>query len=113
MWVSSIQDQANFYSDLFGIERLQASSDYLEVGDSTNAVLLHLLPLEFRSDEVRKREDQPIKPIFEVSNIASALERVSKFKLEVGSPTQYGEFIYQDLVDREGNVIQLQQLITN
>jgi predicted enzyme related to lactoylglutathione lyase len=111
LWVSSIQKQTDFYSDLFGVARMEANGDFFEVSSGQNSVLLHLLPEEFRASEFKKREDQPIKPVFEVSNISEALTRITGHRSEIGQPATYGNFIYQDLVDVEGNVIQLQQQI--
>jgi catechol-2,3-dioxygenase len=110
LWVSSIQRQGEFYQDLLGLSRTAHTGEFSEVSDGTNSVLLHLLPAEFRSSASEAREDQPIKPVFTIDDLQQAVDQISQYGVAIKSAAKHGKYLYQDLVDLEGNVIQLQQL---
>ena len=55
-----------------------------------------------------------VKPVFTVSNLAVAQNRVAAtFATFSPGTIDFGQFVYQDVVDPEGNVIQLQQRVGN
>lgn len=114
LWASNLSNQAVFYSLLFDVE-VPDTTDFAEVSDGTNSVLLHALPAEFASvtsstSPLSAQEDVAIKPVFTVSSIDEAVSRIAQ-TLAVISPNsaRFGEYEYRDVIDPEGNVIQLQQ----
>ena len=90
---------------------------FAEVSSDFNAVLLHLLPEEYRavtplSTQLSHQTEVAIKPVFTVDDLAAAERRIVGTLGTFSDGTiSYGKFIYQDVVDPEGNVIQLQQLL--
>ena len=115
LWASDIDAQIEFYSRLFHVSDAYRVDGFAEVTDGTNAVLLHQLPAEYRatsplSAQLPVQDQIAIKPVFTVSSIAEAKARVAHtFGSFSESSNTYGAFTYQDAVDPEGNVIQLQQ----
>jgi hypothetical protein len=85
------------------------------VSDGTNSVLLHGLPTEYASETslttpLPVQDDVAIKPVFTVSSIDEAVIRIAS-TLAVIDPQRslYESYEYQDLIDPEGNRIQIQQ----
>ena len=114
LWVSDIKLQAAFYSALFDTTAKSSNSEFLEVSDSQNCVLLHLLPEPFRTtaEDVLVQDEVAIKPVFAVSDIDLAQSRVTHFNVSFGSEKNiFGDQIYLDCIDPEGNVIQLSQKV--
>lgn len=115
LWVSDLNAQADFYAKLFAVSAPTVGDGFAEVSDGTNAVLLHTLPAQYAAptpltSQLPAQEAVAIKPVFTVASIADAADRMAG-TLATVYPTSvtYGEFTYRDVVDPEGNVIQLQQ----
>ncbi|MEY2694238.1 MAG: hypothetical protein RL142_586 [Actinomycetota bacterium] len=115
LWASDVQSQAVFYSRLFDVEVPQIEANFAEVSDGTNSVLLHGLPTEYASETslttpLPVQDDVAIKPVFTVSSIDEAVIRIAS-TLAVIDPQRslYESYEYQDLIDPEGNRIQIQQ----
>ena len=57
-------------------------------------------------------EEVAIKPVFIVNSIDEAIQSIAEtFATIQGSKSSYGSSTYQDIVDPEGNVIQIEELI--
>ena len=115
LWVSDLNAQADFYATLFAVKSPTVGDGFAEITDGTNAVLLHTLPAEYAApipltSQLPAQEEVAIKPVFTIGSITEAADRIAG-TLATIYPTSvtYGEFTYRDLVDPEGNVIQLQQ----
>jgi catechol 2,3-dioxygenase-like lactoylglutathione lyase family enzyme len=117
LWVSDLAAQTEFYRALFNGTVSNASAEFAEVSGSGsgNSVLLHLLPEEYRYEtpltaQLPKQSEVAIKPVFKTYDLTAAKQRTAHTlaSFAEGSAT-YGAFTYQDVVDPEGNVIQLQQ----
>ena len=116
LWVSDMELQREFYSALFDTTPRNSSSEFSEVSDNQNCVLLHLLAEPFRifPDDVRVQDEVAIKPVFVVKDIDKAQSRIASFKVNFGSERMnYGDFTYLDCIDPEGNVIQLRENADN
>jgi catechol 2,3-dioxygenase-like lactoylglutathione lyase family enzyme len=117
LWVSDLTAQADFYGKLLGAQVISSTDAFAELTDRTNTVLLHVLPAEYREAtplkaELPPQEEVAIKPVFSVASIAEARSAVGDtFARFGGAPATYGDYSYLDLVDPEGNVIQLQQSV--
>jgi predicted enzyme related to lactoylglutathione lyase len=115
LWASDLQAQISFYSALFNVKVDPDGSDFQEVSDSNNSVLLHRLPHQFAAPTPLKAqlpaiEEAAIKPVFTVDSLESARLRTQfSYASFSDSVHTYGDFRYQDVVDPEGNVIQLQE----
>lgn len=115
LWVSDLAAQTEFYRALFEGAVSNASAEFAEVSGGDNSVLLHLLPEEYRYEtpltaQLPKQSEVAIKPVFTTDDLAAAKQRTAHTfaSFAEGSAT-YAGFTYQDVVDPEGNVIQLQQ----
>lgn len=102
IWVSDLENSVAFYRALFQTDESSASGEFASVKRGINEVLLHLLPEQYRS-EPSLGEDNPIKPVFEV-------ERISDFAAQLrGEPAKYDGWLYADLADPDGHIIQIRQ----
>lgn len=112
LWVSDIERQREFYSALFDTTPRNSSSEFSEVSDNQNCVLLHLLAEPFRIylNDIQVQDKVAIKPVLAVKDIDKAQSRIASFKVNFGSERNtYGDFTYLDCIDPEGNVIQLRE----
>lgn len=115
LWASDVRNQAGFYSLLFGVEVPQIEANFADVSDGMNSVLLHGLPSAFASETslttpLPAQDDVAIKPVFTVRSIDEAVSRIaSTLALIDTQRSQYGAYEYQDVIDPEGNRIQIQQ----
>ena len=115
LWVSDLEAQIAFYSRLFDVDAPSASGGFAEVAGGGNSVLLHKLPDEYSaatplSKQLSVQDEVAIKPVFTVDSISAAQQRTAgTFASFAATKNAYGEFEYQDAVDPEGNVIQLEQ----
>lgn len=102
IWVTDLVKSIDFYSKLFETNNCVLADGYASVTSSTNEVLLHLLPEEYRS-EPSYGELNPIKPVFEV-------DRITDFaSLLRGAVFVHGDWSYADLVDPDGHIIQIRE----
>lgn len=115
LWVSDIDAQAAFYSKLLGLKQVIREPGFAEVSSESNSVLLHELPEEYRADvpltaQLTAQQEVAIKPVFVVPNTAAARENINgTLGAVLGSEKTYGASTYLDVVDPEGNVIQIEQ----
>jgi catechol 2,3-dioxygenase-like lactoylglutathione lyase family enzyme len=115
LWVSDMDAQAAFYSRLLGLEQVIREPGFAELSSEPNSVLLHELPEKYRGTvpltaQLTAQQEVVIKPVFVVTDIAAARKSINDtFGTVQGSEKTYGVFTYLDVVDPEGNVIQLEQ----
>lgn len=115
MWAPDLRAQTEFYALLFDLPEPEIQGDFVSVTSSQKSVLLHRLPNECAAEVPLRKQlaanlDAAIKPVFTVDSIESALTRIANTFASVSSTEgRFGEFRYLDLVDPEGNVIQIQQ----
>lgn len=115
LWVSDIDAQAAFYSKLLGLKQVIREPGFAEVSSESNSVLLHELPEEYRADvpltaQLTAQQEVAIKPVFVVPDTAAARENINgTLGTVLGSEKTHGASTYLDVVDPEGNVIQLEQ----
>ena len=118
LWVSDLAAQSDFYSKLLGAKVISSTDAFVELTDHTNTVLLHLLPAVYRTATpleagLPAQVEVAIKPVFSVASIAEARSAVAeKFARFGDSVATYGDYSYLDVIDPEGNVIQLQERVT-
>ena len=117
LWVSDMDAQTAFYANLLALEVRSRAAGFIELVSESNAVLLHELPIEYRSNvplvnQLPAQTEVAIKPVFRVADIAAARKRIAgNLATTAGQTVSYGSFAYLDVVDPEGNVIQLEQAI--
>lgn len=115
LWVSDLAAQIEFYSKLLDANIAHESDGFAEVSSATNSVLLHHLPEQYRAQvplaaQLATQDEVAIKPVFTVESLEASRQRTAgTFGSFADTKNTYGEFTYQDVVDPEGNVIQLQQ----
>ena len=115
LWVSDLQAQEDFYSRLFGVPVVGSTNGFVEVSDGKNSVLLHQLETEYQvptplTQKLEAISEAAIKPIFTVASIKESKARTSEtFATFATDSLTHGEFIYVDITDPEGNVIQIRE----
>ncbi len=118
LWVSDLAAQSDFYGKLLGAKVISSTDGFAELSSDTNSVLLHLLPAEYRTATpleagLPAQEEVAIKPVFSVVSIAEAKLAVADTFARFGDTVAtYGDYSYLDVIDPEGNVIQLQERAT-
>ncbi|MEY4018931.1 MAG: hypothetical protein RLZZ590_231 [Actinomycetota bacterium] len=117
LWASDLAAQIEFYSQLLNVEPGFVGDGFAEVSSELNSVLLHVLPEEYRAvtpltAQLTPQTEVAMKPVFTVDDLAATERRIAGTLGTFSAGTiSYGNFTYQDVVDPEGNVIQLQQLL--
>ena len=109
---------ARFYAAVLG-GQLATSEGVATIKTDLSEVLILTIPTEI-AEEIEistppsAREDVAIKPIFEVANLASSITEVSKNGGVITSRSfAFDGYDHTDVVDPEGNVIQLRALSLN
>lgn len=115
LWVSDLDAQIAFYSSLLELELVGRESGFAELTGQGNSVMLHELPLEYRAtvpliDQLPAQTEVAIKPVFQVDDLDTARDRLAGTLASAAAETfTHGQSSYLDVVDPEGNVIQLEQ----
>lgn len=113
LWVENLDTAKSFYQRLLSAELVDDTPTFVRVASSTNEVLLHLVPEQYRegiSAPPELRETAAIKPIFRVASIEQARTSVAALAGRVYSAETeqvYAGMRYCDGFDIEGNVFQL------
>jgi predicted enzyme related to lactoylglutathione lyase len=111
LWVSNLEKSVKFYSALFEDKHPYTSEGFASVEGNGNEVLLHLLPLEYRS-EPSYGEKNPIKPVFEVVSLDKAKLAAGSNGGKIKSEFQeHGAWKYSDGGDPDGNTIQVRERV--
>ena len=115
LWVSDLDAQIAFYSNLLELELVGQESGFAYLLGEANAVMLHELPIEYRatvplSAQLAAQTEVAIKPVFQVADLDAARERLAGTLASAASEAfTHGRSSYLDVIDPEGNVIQLEQ----
>lgn len=118
LWVSDLVTQQAFYEALLGVSNSYQSEGFSSITNDANTVLLHKLPQEYRVETPIRQQlpiqsEVAIKPIFRVESIESALVNIVGTLATIrGEKVLYGQSTYLDIVDPEGNVIQIEEIQT-
>ncbi len=113
LWADRFDECRDFYQAILDATLEHESETFVDIRSANNAVLLHRVPEEWASDTSKPaepREENPIKPVFEVDNIEDARASVSSSAGQLFDPSTqqtYGAMTYCDGVDPDGNVIQV------
>lgn len=115
LWVSDLDAQIEFYSNLLEIELVNRAQDFAELAGPFNSVLLHEPPVEYRASvplrvQLAAQVEVAIKPVFLVEDLERA--RASVRRSLASFPRDeiaHGDSRFLDVVDPEGNVIQLEE----
>jgi predicted enzyme related to lactoylglutathione lyase len=110
LWVDDLAGASAFYSSLLKLQLKVDAPGYRQLASADNLMHLHEVPPEYRSDsgEYATREDAAIKPVFVVESIEAAKTAVADV-LRVGKSFEHDGAVMLDVIDPEGNVIQLKQ----
>ncbi|MEN9962078.1 MAG: hypothetical protein RIS66_491 [Actinomycetota bacterium] len=115
LWVSDLEAQIAFYSNLLELELVGREAGFAELTGPGNSVMLHELPMEYRAPvpitaQLQAQTEVAIKPVFLVEDLDAARERLAgTFATAAAEAFTHGHSIYLDVIDPEGNVIQLEQ----
>ncbi len=115
LWVSDLDAQMSFYAKLLGLVVVVRDEGFAELSSAVNSVLLHELPIECRSavpliEQLPAQDEVAIKPVFLVEDTEAARDRVKdSLATFPRDEVTHGAAKYSDVVDPEGNVIQLEQ----
>lgn len=114
-WASDLKALADFYVLLLDASEKARGADFIELLSEDNSVIVHQIPLEYLPEYSTEkhgqiRSDAAIKPIFTVASISLSLSRIDpEFRKPSGESFNYSNYLCQDLIDPEGNVIQIQE----
>jgi catechol 2,3-dioxygenase-like lactoylglutathione lyase family enzyme len=112
LWVDDLERASGFYEALLGLKAKVDSVGYRQLVSAAHKLHLHEVPVEYRSAESHgsalypMREDAVMKPVFAVASITDALQRTVG-QARLGKAFGHDEKLLQDVIDPEGNVIQL------
>ena len=112
LWVDDLERASGFYEALLALEKTVESTGYRQLASAFHKLHLHEVPTEYRNSESRDsgqypvREDAVMKPIFAVPSIGEALQRIAG-QANLGKSFGHDDKLMQDVIDPEGNVIQL------
>ena len=108
LWVDSLQQAGEFYSQLLSLQVTVDSPGYVQLASLDHKVHLHEVPVEYRGkqSDYPVRESAAIKPVFSVSSIEEAIDRVTELA-RMGNRFEHDGIAMQDVTDPEGNVIQI------
>ncbi|MEM9795297.1 MAG: hypothetical protein AAF919_02340 [Pseudomonadota bacterium] len=118
LYAKSLKKLRQFYLAIGGRQTDDSDDEYVAIATASGAELIILqVPEEIAQQIVIEtppaiRGATPLKPIIEVSSIDDALKAVAQFD---GRPVPgaqrwtFRDYAVQDIVDPEGNVIQLWQ----
>lgn len=104
---------ADFYSTLLGANLTSEEHGVVRVHCGETILRILSIPGEIAHDIVittppQGRDDVAVKPIFEVENLALSLQSISALGgVDTGRSFSDSDFDYHDVLDPEGNVIQL------
>ncbi len=113
LWADRFEECRDFYQSLLSATLTDESAEFVNITGYSGSVLLHRVPAEWASDTslpAEVREENPIKPVFQVTSIAqvrSAIEQCSGELFDSSREQTYGGVTYCDGVDPDGNVIQV------
>jgi len=113
LWADKFDEMAEFYRLLLSGEVHDASENFASIVGSGSRIQLHRVPAEWASEIANPpalREENPIKPVFEVSSIADTRAAVAGTPgcvFESAKEQTYGPTTYCDGCDPDGNVIQV------
>ncbi len=113
LWADKFDETADFYRLLLNGKASNASEEFVSISGSGSRVQLHRVPVEWASEISSPpvlREENAIKPVFEVKSIAEARAAVAGTSggvFEAAKEQTYGETTYCDACDPDGNVIQV------
>lgn len=98
-----------FYGDGFGLRVVTDSPGWVELDAGGTLLGLHAIPAEIAKDIVvtsppARREDTPIKLIFEVPDLNAAVAHLTARGAVMDEPNRWGSC---DGLDPEGNVFQI------
>lgn len=115
LWVSDMDAQIDFYANLLGLKVEMLNDGFAALSSETNTLLLHELPIDYRAavpivSQLPALEEVAIKPVFLVDNIAVARGAVEgSLATFPRDQLVHGSSTYLDVIDPEGNVIQIEQ----
>ena len=115
LWVSDLDAQIAFYSNLLELEFVGREAGFAELTGPGNSVMLHELPMEYRASvpktaQLQAQTEVAIKPVFQVADLDAGRERlIGTLATAAAEAFTHGQSSYLDIVDPEGNVSELEQ----
>jgi len=109
----NVRRLAAFYETVLGAEPLEESSGDIRLINERDEVLIHSIPEKFSKDVAitsppEPRDRSPLKPVFDVASLDRSLSGVEATGGVVTSRGfSLGGLTRRDVVDPDGNVIQL------
>jgi len=112
----NVRRLADFYEAVVGVKRSPSPGDNgkdIRLRSDNEEILIHSIPAKIAKtislqSPPEAREDTPIKPVFDVDSLATALEKVSlKGGVVTGRTFALNGLTRHDVLDSDGNIIQL------
>ena len=115
LWVEDFAGMRDFYSQILGLSAIdgQDSEGWVQFSVGDGKFALHAIPPEYLintgdASEPTVRWDSPIKNVFYVSELESALVQLAGHDVQ-RAPGGFPGENYVDFLDPEGNVFQIAQ----
>ena len=120
LYAKNLDNLVEFYLLIGGQKIDGVKAEFAVIANSGTELIIIQTPKEIAAqivieDPPMVRSETPLKPIFEVSSIADVLKAVTKFGSRPApgaKPWAFRQYLVQDIIDPEGNVIQLWQTAT-
>jgi len=117
LYAKNLDTLTQFYCEIGGKQVDGSEGEFAIIAGSETEFIILQAPMEIASqivieDPPAVRAGTPLKPIFQVSSIAEILQTLSEFEARPvpdAKPWKFRQYLVQDIVDPEGNVIQLWQ----
>jgi hypothetical protein len=109
----NVRRLAKFYEVVLSLEPLEETSGDIRLVNGRDEVLIHSIPTKIVRDVAvssppAPRDNSALKPVFDVTSLESALAGVEAMGgVDTGRGFSLGGLTRRDVVDPDGNVIQL------
>jgi catechol 2,3-dioxygenase-like lactoylglutathione lyase family enzyme len=97
----------DFYVGALGLSVLEDSPGWIRLDAGRGVLALHDLPGEPTGDPARRREDSYWKPCFQVDDVEVTRARLVAAGVAMGEVHRFGEVVFCDGTDPDGNIFQI------
>ncbi len=117
LYAKDLETLTHFYLGIGGERTGGEDGEFCIIASAETELIILQAPAHIASGIVIEtppvaRSTTPIKPVFEVPSIDAILENLDDLggaKLSGAKPWKFRQYVVQDIVDPEGNIIQLWQ----
>ena len=117
LFVSKIQQVADFYEQVAGLVILAQESDHIILERGSYQLVVHKIPEHYKSnsDGNSARQHNTLKPVYFIADISAARDAAARLGGKISAKEKEWDFqgtLVCDGVDPEGNIFQLRQSVS-